>query len=245
MNPWVPVAISVGAAIVAVVALWRTHFQRFRLVAVVGELSMSVYPIRNGDERWYILSPEVPMTLSNAGARPGSVLGLRLNLRFPDVGARFQRLPLWARFVIVNDDDSLRERGRFDWLSAAATLWRPRLLLPKESITERVVFERRIEEPIVGRMQFRLEAYTKRPRGFGWLPWSRLAVWDFDMSPSVFSELTLRVAGGGFMTSQRGVPNEDDRTRPSDLLARVRFPAEELPPDPFSEPSYLDYPADQ
>lgn len=234
---WIPIAIAAVAAAISLVALWRTHFARFHMLAVPGSLGVSVYPIRSEDEKWYILSFETRLTMTNAGVRPGMLLGLRLRIHCDDPALAANALIVPARFLVIDSDDALREGGRFSWLDSATESWQPTILLPRETIRQDIVFEQRIDHPIAGPLSVAVEGFTRPKRH-----WHRLGEWKIVVTPAIFSELIQRLAGGGFHFPPDGVPVESDPAESVDLLDYLRIAEEELPEDPFTPPSYLDYP---
>jgi hypothetical protein len=74
----VSLAISIAAFILSSVALWQTHFAKFKLVNTVGNLQIRIYPLKHKKEKWYLPTIDVPVSLTNEGARVGKVLGLRI-----------------------------------------------------------------------------------------------------------------------------------------------------------------------
>jgi hypothetical protein len=238
-STWAPFAVSIAAAVIALLALWRTHLRPFRMAAITGDLSVAIYPIGSEDSKWYIVSVETDVTIANAGARPGSVVGLRVSLRFLDVESRRQRCYLDARFVVTQDDQGAREQGRFAWLDACTRRWSPVLLLPKEARTEAVLFERRIEHPISGRLRFQLQAHVRPGRR-----WRKIASWELDLDREIFSFLVSRRKGGGISVPPRRAPQWERETKPADLFQQAGFPEDELPPPPFQGSSKLDYPGE-
>ncbi len=80
-----PAVLAFIAICVSCLTLWKGHFARFSPLALAGNLRHRMYPIRHGDERWYITSFDIPVSVTNPGARPGLVTGLRLRLHYPEL----------------------------------------------------------------------------------------------------------------------------------------------------------------
>jgi len=53
--------ISLAAIVIALLALWKGHFAPFSALAVAGRLTLRIYPIRGGADRWFIASLNVPV----------------------------------------------------------------------------------------------------------------------------------------------------------------------------------------
>ncbi len=107
-----PVVFSFIALCISCVALWKGHFARFSPLALAGNLRHRVYPIRNGDRRWYITSFDIPVSVTNPGARPGLVTGLRLRLHYPELPFAGNHELISAKWELrpdkLNQIDSLR-----------------------------------------------------------------------------------------------------------------------------------------
>ena len=232
---WLPAALAVLALAISMIALWQTHFARSRVLAAAGNATLAVYPIRGDGSKWYILSLEAPVTLANPGAKPVQVTGLRVNARFTDIDVGPQTCDLPATFVVQDHDHGLREDGRFAWLHVATRIWQPILILSRSDIAHTVVFERRIEHPIGGRIEFDLEAFTQ-PSG----KWRQLARWNLNLTPSLFS-VAIRSRGPAVNFPPEDSPNTPRNTDPADLLNRVRVSETDLPEPPFVGASHLDY----
>jgi hypothetical protein len=125
--------ISVGAVVLSVITLWKTHFVKANFITGVGELGLRIYPIKNENRRWFIPSFDVPISIVNEGARPGRVLGLRLLVRFPNLPIPDNREPFYPRCEV---DASEICRERFKWIKGPSVAdWMPFVVLPKETVT--------------------------------------------------------------------------------------------------------------
>src|SRR5437762_14107614 len=77
--------IAIGALGISLTALWKTHFARFSILGVVGDLRHRIYPFKSDNSKWHVSSFDVPLAITNEGAKPGIVTGLRLRLEFPEL----------------------------------------------------------------------------------------------------------------------------------------------------------------
>jgi len=91
----ISLVIGVAALTASLVALWRTHLSGFQPKTVVGPLTMRIFPITNDESKWFIASFLSSLTVTNNGASPGAVTGLRLKLQFSGLKAdAFETIPV-------------------------------------------------------------------------------------------------------------------------------------------------------
>ena len=65
------VIIALFALGVALTTLFKTHLSKFKPIITVGDLSIRIYPIKSDDEEWFLPSFNLPISISNDGAKPG------------------------------------------------------------------------------------------------------------------------------------------------------------------------------
>jgi hypothetical protein len=142
--------ISIAAIVISVLAVWKTHFAPFSALAVAGKLAIRIYPIRSGTERWFIASLDVPVSVTNEGARPGVINGLRLRLHFPKIPIPDNCELIKPVFEIAPEDAKYISKDRFEWIDKIVMGdWMPFTVLPKTTVTKHFVFETRWEDPVI------------------------------------------------------------------------------------------------
>ncbi len=142
--------ISIAAFIISLLALWKTHFAPFSALAVAGNLRIRVYPIRSGAERWFIVSLDVPVSITNEGARPGMIRDLRLRLHFREVPVPDNCEIFHVTFEIASEDAQRVDSNRFKWIDEIVVgEWMPFTVLPKATVTKHFIFEHRWEKSVV------------------------------------------------------------------------------------------------
>jgi hypothetical protein len=180
----ISIAISTAAFILSIIALWQTHFAKFKLVNTVGNLQIRIYPLQHKKEKWYLPTIDVPISLTNEGASVGKVLGLRIRINFPD-------LPKPNNYQIINpkcevDFKKFESTSNqfFKWMDEAILReWMPFVVLPKQTITKHLVFQSRWEKVIIqDKVIFELEIYTNIKK-----KWQRIAQWDATLSSEVWN----------------------------------------------------------
>jgi len=143
------IIVSTVALTVSAVALWQTHFSPFSPLVVGEQLTLSIYPIRSGSDRWFIVSLVAPISITNEGARPGVISGLRLRLHYPNLPIPDNREFIYPVFEIKGEEVNKSSRDRFEWIDKNTSHWMPFTILPKATATKHLVFERRWEKPVV------------------------------------------------------------------------------------------------
>lgn len=235
------ITISIAAFIISAIALWQTHFSKFKAVYAVGGLQVHIYPIRGDKNRWYLASLDTPISIANEGARTGKVLGLRIRASFPD-------LPISNNFEILNPycevdykvfDSLIQER--FVWLDKAVLgQWSPFVVLPKQTVTKHFVFETRWDEPVIQEnILFELEMHTDSKK-----KWQKIGRWTFRLTPSVWSELAE--VGASFICHENVIGMiQKESINPPDLH-KYTGTKDPIPRGGFrAKPSYLDYSANR
>lgn len=181
--------IAVSAVITSLIALWKTHFARFRPICTAGDISFRVYPMRQDEQRWFMASVYAPISIANEGARPGVILGLRISLSFPDLPIPGSREIFYPRWEV--DPVKFRQIGRerFEWIDRATLgTWMPFVVLPRTTVTKHLVFETRWEDPVVqDRVSFALEIYTDSRRH-----WTEIARCEMPLSASEWGKFLSR-----------------------------------------------------
>ena len=174
------------AAIISVIALWQTHFAPFRVLTASGDLSFSIYPIKSEDQGWFIPSFLVPILLTNTGARPGQVEGLRIKVSYPDLPIPDNQELFEPNFEIHPQRVGEIDRERFSWIETATIgRWMPFIILPKQTVTKVLIFETRWDEPVIqNNIHAALEIYTGAIQ-----KWNPIANWDLVLSAEVWTAL--------------------------------------------------------
>ena len=205
-------AVSLVAVGIAFVSLWRTHLRRFRPEVIVGQLRQRIYTIENSGERWHICSFDVPISVTNAGACMGRVLGLQLRLTFPDlpITGNYELLPV--EFEIPPSESKGIHSERFRWLDElSVTDWLPFTVLARASVTKHFIFETRWDEPVVQpRMSIQLQMRTSRKHG-----WSAVAEFDAHLDEGVWAEMIH--GGSSFGYNPKGEVDHIPQIHPPDL----------------------------
>jgi len=60
----IPTIISIVALILSAIALWQTHFAKFKVVCAVGNIHYKTYPFKHDKTIWYIPSIDIPIAVT-------------------------------------------------------------------------------------------------------------------------------------------------------------------------------------
>lgn len=180
-----PTIISIVALILSAVALWQTHFAKFKILCTVGNLQYKTYPFQQGKNIWYIPSIDIPIAVTNIGARTGKIVGLRIRLRYQDLHTK-QNFEFFSPKWEVDYKKYYPISGkRFEWIDKAVIgEWMPFVVLPKQTMVKHLVFETRWEEPVLHEnITFDLEILTSSSKR-----WQKVAHWNAFFSHGMFDE---------------------------------------------------------
>lgn len=181
----IPTTISIVALILSAVALWQTHFAKFKVVCAVGSMQYKTYPFQHGKDIWYIPSIDIPIAITNVGARIGKIIGLRIRVRYQDLRIKqnFEFFsPTWEvdykKYYPISNK-------RSEWIDKAVIGdWMSFVVLPKQTVVKHLIFETRWEEPVFHEnVIFELETLTSNSR-----KWQKVAQWNAFFSYGMFNE---------------------------------------------------------
>ncbi len=206
-------------------------------MAAVGSLRIRLFPIRSGDNRWYLLLFDLPLSLTNKGARPGQILALRLKLHFPDVPIpdNYEMVYVSREIDPLKASDS--DRDYFKWLeNITISSWAPFSVIPNQTVTKHFQFQARWDKPIYQEhCVCNLEYYSDKSN-----IWEEIAKYRVILSKVVWSELFT--TGNSIIFPEEGDPGRHHETNPEDLHEYV-FSDEPIPEGGFgAEPSFVDWP---
>jgi hypothetical protein len=230
------IVISIAAIAISLLALWKTHFSSFSALSIAGQLVLRIYPIKSGDEGWFIASLNVPISVTNQGARPGVINGLRLRLHFPKIPIPGNCDIIEPTFEIAPVDAREISQHRFEWIDKIVVDdWMPFIVLPKTTVTKHFVFEKRWEDPVIQELinctlEMRSDSDT----------WHEVTSWHLSLRPEFWSEL---VSGGAFTFHPNKTETVPTDCVPPDLHkytgSKAKIPQGGLA---LEHDSYLDYP---
>ncbi|MDO9301254.1 MAG: hypothetical protein Q7T89_07720 [Anaerolineales bacterium] len=201
----VSIAISIAAFVLSATALWQTHFAKFRVVCSVGNLQLQIYPF----ESHCLPSVDIPITITNTGARVGRITGMRVRVSYPGLSSSSNYEffnPKWdvdyKKFYPISGK-------RFEWFDKAIIgEWMPFVALPKQTISKHLIFESRWDEPIFyDEVIFELEIRTGTSR-----KWAKVARWDAFLSPEMIDENVNDVSSFIFIEANSDEPGLEENT---------------------------------
>lgn len=230
-----PISLSIAAIAISIYSLWKTHLAPFSTLAVAGELKLRVYPIKNANDKWFIATFILPISVTNEGARPGIIRGLRLRLHFPKVPIPKNHELIPASFETTSDGARLVDKNRFQWIDKVVTGgWMPFVVLPKTTISKTLMFETRWEDAVVQELvECTLEISTREKC------WEPAATWVLVLDKHVWSELAH---GAGFSFHSKEMGTTLPSCAPEDLH-KYTGTKEQIPKEGFAaHSSYLDFP---
>lgn len=233
--------ITLGAALISLIALgtsitaiWKTHFAKFSPLVTFGYCTFRIYPIKNGEERWYIPSFDIPISVTNKGAQIGKVEDLRLRMTFPKLSIADHYEYFSAKWVVKPNQISDK---RFTWINEPDTEnWMPMILLPKETKTTHIVFESfRWDEPVIQEeLKCTLEIKTDKSKGY-----KPIDTWKYRLTARDWYELAEN--GRAHLSSSDSTREKEEYMKPKDLHKYTGTKEEIKKPERDSSPSYLDY----
>jgi hypothetical protein len=233
----VSLAVSILAATVSAIAMWRAYFSRFNPLVTVGSLRQRLYPIRSGGEKWFVFLFDLPVAFANAGARPGRVLGLRLHLHFPDVPIPGNYERIYASREVDHVKTAREAKDFFAWLEEVQLAeWMPFMVTAGGTVHKHFHFQTRWDQPVVQRhCECALEILSDSSR-----KWKRAARWQITLDKAIWSELLTH--GNTISFSPEGDPERHKETHPTDLHKYVSS-RDGIPMGGLGgAPSYLDWP---
>ncbi|AUP78835.1 hypothetical protein [Flavivirga eckloniae] len=233
--------IAFGAAFLSLIALglsgiaiWKTHYSKFSPILTVGYCTFRIYPIKNENDKWYIPSFDIPISLTNSGAQIGKIIDLRLKITFPDLPIPNHYEHFGAKWVVEGSELS---DERFTWINKASTeKWIPIVLLANQTKTTHLVFESfRWEDPVIQKkMKCTLEIKTDKEDKY-----QEIDHWSYDLTTRTW--YSLAEEGRAHLCSSELTKEKEEYIHPKDLHKYTSTKDEIKEPEKKSAPSYLDY----
>jgi hypothetical protein len=236
--PAASLLISLAAIAISLLALWKTHLAPFSALAIAGQLRIRIYPIKSGERRWFIPSLDVPVSVTNQGARPGAISGLRLRLHFPGIPIPGNCEYIKVTFEIAPQDAKSISKNRFEWTEKIVPSdWMPFAIVPKATVTKHLIFESRWETPVVQDIvDCTLEIRSDPSR------WQNVTSWRLSLGADIWSGLVDGGVSIAFLPE--GIESVLSDCIPPDLH-KYTGTKDKIPKSGFGEhESYLDYPGD-
>ena len=233
----ISVFIAVAAFVVSLTTLWKTHFSKFNVLIAAGDLRHRIYPIKSENEKWFMVSFDVPLSFTNSGAKPGLVTGLRLKLHYPNLPIPDNYEFIYPNFEIDPKRANEITKHRFDWIEKLVLArWMPFTVLPKNVISKHIAFETRWNNPVIQEaIDCTLEVETDYKQN-----WAASCKWTLHLPPVCWSALACK--GSSISYTQDTLCHSSTGVYPADLH-KYTGTKEALPENGFnSQPSYLDYP---
>ncbi|RIH62729.1 hypothetical protein D1164_23395 [Mariniphaga sediminis] len=230
----IAIFISIIAFFVSFVALWKSYFSKFTPIFTVGHCSFRVYPIKNGDEKWFLPSFIIPISITNNGAQIGKIEKLRLKVTFPDLPIANHYEIFHAKWIVNGNRIS---KNRFEWIKKAVIEdWMPMIVLSRETKTKNIVFENmRWDEPVIqNKILCTLEFKSNNHKKY-----KQIAQWTFHLTAKTWVAMTEK--GTSFSTSSELSPTMEDWIFPKDLHKYTGTKEDITKIKIESSPSYLDY----
>ena len=229
--------IAFGALAVSIASLWKTHLSKFNPVSAVGRIRHRIYPIKNEEQRWFISSFDIPLTITNDGARTWKILDLRLILHFPEIPIPNNQESIKPTFEISPSDARKIDKRRFEWIEEIVIgEWMPFIILPKKTIRKHIVFETRWDDPVIqNQIEAELELLTDSS-----IKWKKVCSWNLFLDAASWGERANR--GTSFYYHPKGFQFDYGKCYPKDLH-KYTGSKEEIPLNGYdAAPSYLDFP---
>ena len=136
----------------------------------VGVLTMKIHVAKHGEETWYLPNIHLPISITNDGARPGKVLGLRIVIHYPD-------LPIPENHEIF--------LPRYDEVAESIKEWMPFVVLPKNTVSQNLVFHSRWDNAVLQKyVKIHLEMFPDSKK-----KWVRVSSWNFSLHPEIWDGL--------------------------------------------------------
>lgn len=224
---------SLAAIVVSGIALWKSHFVKFTPLVSVGSCRLRIYPIKSGEERWYISSFDIPLSFTNQGAQAGRINDIRVKVSYPNLPIQGHYEMFYPKWDVNGRELS---HQRFTWIeNSVKEDWMPFIILPRETKNKHLIFETRWDEPVIqDKVLCELEIkYDEKPN------WIKINDWDFKLTKRHWYDMAEN--GVSFGVSPNLKSEKKDFIHPDDLhkYTGTKEPIEGDERD--NEPSYLDY----
>lgn len=229
----VPLIVSLLAAGVSALALWRTHFSRGEVVYATGDAVLSVTQWTNEGRTWYTPDLIITTAIANTGVRPVVIQGLRVKVEYPDLPIP-SAYETWTFNMELDPTAEIPQGPGRSAIKLERGSGIPWVVLAKASIEKRFVCWTRWETPVIQRVKLTLESKTTRSKN-----WVQVESWDYEFKPRWWVEMTANGSGILLVPTGQAEARYKNETHPKDLHKYTR-PTEPLPKEPRDQsPSFV------
>jgi hypothetical protein len=226
--------IALTAIIISIITLWKTHLAKFNPLITIGTCRLRIYPIKNGNERWYLPSFDIPLSFTNQGAQTGRIEDIRIKITYPKlpISNHFEMFyPKWD----VNGKEISNQR--FEWIEKSVKEdWMSFVLLSRETKNKHLIFETRWEEPVIqGIVNCALEVKYTGTKA----KWKEIGKWTTHLTKDTWYDMAEN--GRSYGTSPNIEENIKELIYPLDLHKYTGTKDSIEPDQKDTPPSYLDY----
>lgn len=225
--------IATLALLISVIHLWKTYFFKSKPFFRVGGLREHIYPIKSGDEEWYICSFDIPISISNHGAKLLIIENIRLKLIYRDVDLIDNYEYLYTKWSIDPKDSNKIDIDRFKWIESIELLdWIPQLIQSRSVTSRSFIFETRLDFPIDQKIDIILQVKMLHSKS-----WMDIKDWNIEHDLALWEML---IFSGSSMT-YNSIPKFRER---SEVLSNEIYIKEKIKFDMKSsalQSSYLNH----
>ena len=110
----VTIIISSIAAVVSIIALVKTHYDKFRPVFSCGDVAFKINQWENGNEKWYQLFIFLPLKIANSSNSIGKIQSFRIKFVYGKrlVAQLYEILPVGWEIISENEKSfSYKHKG--------------------------------------------------------------------------------------------------------------------------------------
>lgn len=154
-------------------------------MVIAGPLSLRIFRVKAGNNKYFHAVLQCKLDITNTGARAGRIRDFRIRARYPYLEVRnaYEDFP-WTAEIDPNIFNS-KLPDYFNALdSATLASHGPFIVLPKQTLTKNMFFHIAWEEPVIQKVEFRLDAAIDKHRR-----WKAYEEWFFPISVSDWRDM--------------------------------------------------------
>ncbi|MCM3131217.1 hypothetical protein M3629_00370 [Paenibacillus polysaccharolyticus] len=205
------IVIASVAATVSIIALIKTHYDKFKLVFSGRDITFKINKWRNGKDNWYQIFIFLPLRIANSSNSIGKIDSMRMKLIYENklLAPIYEIFPVDFELISENDE-SFSHRLKGDSLEKIIQNdWHPLILKNKDVIETHLLFSGRWDK-LLNISEFRVQLEVKMSQKLGW---KKVEEWDGNLNMILWSELIHKDTAVNFQRSYITVSPKDERNK--------------------------------
>ncbi|CAM4279727.1 hypothetical protein [Saccharibacillus endophyticus] len=205
------IIIASVAATVSIIALIKTHYDKFKPVFSGRDITFKINKWRNEKDDWYQIFIFLPLKIANSSNSIGKIESMRMKLIYENklMASIYEIFPVDFELIPENHKNfSYKLKGN-SLEKIIQNDWHPLILKNKDVIETHLLFSGRWNK-LLNISKFKVQLEVKMSQRLGW---KKVEEWDGNLNAIFWSELIHKDTAVDFQRSYITVSPKDKRNK--------------------------------